>query len=676
MSMIEQNIANLGADPFQLARRMRTPVWVYDTDCQRVAYANIAACEIWGAQDETELRARDLAKGMSETVASRLKQYQSDFIDRDAEFTETWTIHPNGEPVTLDVVYTGFTMPDGRMAMMCEVVGAPDQTTETLRSTKALLHTDVLIALFSHDGAMLYQNPAARTLLTVANHGFENLFVDEDELQTFRKEWETRGDSRNVVQIKTSLGRGWFDVSVKRCLDAASGEQALLITAFDVSELKTTRDRARFLASRDQLTGAYNRAFMQTRLEELSRREGLAGHALLYIDIDKFKSVNDTHGHEAGDAILCAAAERIHASLQDEDILARMGGDEFVVLLSNVEGQEWLASFLDELSACLKAPITVGELKLSVTPSIGMTYLEHGLSRDWSKSLKQADLALYHAKRQGRDQYALFDASIGAEADERTWLERELKTAIINEEFEIYYQPRIELETNKVVASEALLRWFHPERGYIPPQKYIPICEEIGLIDKLGTCVLKRAADQVQEWQNTGFDMNVSVNVSPVQFKAAAFVEMTEKIASRSEKIVSKLELEITESSLTGDEESAFRQIERIEQLGYQIALDDFGTGYSNLAHISRFPVQCIKLDRSFVSQLPKSGPLISLIFALAKQINARVVAEGVETAKQLTWLKRRGCEEVQGFYFSQAVPAHELRLVAKRIANGLSAAA
>lgn len=650
-------------DPFALARRLRTPVWVYDTDRHRIAYANEAACKIWNAEDEASLRSRDLAQGMSTTVAGRLKQYQSDFIERDAKFSEFWTLYPHGEPITVNVVYTGFEMPDGRMAMMCEVTEEAAETPDTLRSTEALLHTDVVIALFTAEGRPLYKNPAARNTLPGVDAGFDDIFVISSDLDEMRASWRSHDDCRRVTKINTMDGERWFDLSVKRCLDAATGDQALLVTAFDVSELKTTRDKARYLAARDQLTGCFNRSFMQQRLDEISSDLDTcnARYALLFMDIDKFKQVNDTYGHEIGDTILRTFAERVRRHISEADVLARMGGDEFILLLKASSSGNALQASLEAIRAEVVKPIDCGSIRLSVTTSIGVAFFEGFAGADWATTMKQADLALYHSKRAGRDRYTIYDKSIGAEAIERRWLEVDIKQAIENDDLTLFYQPRVDLATNTVVAAEALLRWFHPKHGYIPPSKFIPVCEEIGVIDQVGMLVFEQACQQMSVWRRDGFEIDLSVNVSPKQFQHEDFVALFEKAATIADFPLSSLELEVTETSLVGDNVEVSRRLHRINELGFRLALDDFGTGYSNIAHISRFPVDCIKLDRSFVQQLPSSGPLLRLILALAKQIGATTVAEGVEVQEQLEWLREHGCDQVQGFLFSKAVPADEL---------------
>lgn len=653
---------------FSLARRLKTAIWVYDIDKSQIAFANEAACRLWKADDEASLKARKMGEGMSSTVATRLKQYQSDFIDSDAQFSELWTLFPDGEPVSVNVIYTGFVMPDGRIAMMCEAQGQSEEKPETLRSTEALLHTDVMITLYALNGGSLYANPAARNALTLSTARFEDIFCSKRDFNAMQAGWRAAGEHRCVAEVKTSNGARWFDLSAKQCLDAATGEPALLVTAVDVTDLKTARDKARYLADRDQLTGCYNRSYFQHHLEAVGESlaassTGLAGanHALLFLDVDKFKHVNDTFGHEVGDMILQTFATRVQSQIRNTDIVARMGGDEFVVLLQDFQDQNKLLERVEAIRAQILEPMDCGMLQLNVTTSIGVAVWNQENADNWTQILKQADIALYHSKRAGRDRYTVFDASMGAEVLERNWLEAELIKAVEQEAFTLHFQPRVDLTTHKIVSAEALLRWNHPERGNIPPDQFIPICEEMGLIDKVGAFVLRCASERLSAWRKMGFTIDLSVNLSPKQFQDPGLVALFESLASKADYPTCALELEITESSLFGDNSDVARKVSRITDLGFRLALDDFGTGYSNLAHISRFPLRCIKLDKSFIEKLPSSGPLLKLILTLARQIGATTVAEGVESHEQLAWLGEQGCDQVQGFLFSHALPEDQL---------------
>lgn len=651
------------SDPFALARRLKTPVWVYDTDNSRVAFANAAGCAIWKAETEAELQTRDLAVGMSSTVAKRLKQFQTDFVDSDSEFSEFWTIFPKGEPVTAKIQYSGFLMPDGRMAMMCEVTGEGEEEPESLRSTEALLHTDVMITLYSIEGVSLYMNPAARNALPANVSEFRELFCRLGDFLLMQADWEARDECRRVARMHSSSGTKWIDLSVKRCLDAATGDAALLVTAVDVSELKTARDKARYLASRDQLTGCYNRSFMQLQQEKISANSELsdASHALLFLDIDRFKQVNDSFGHEVGDTILRTFALRMQAQIRQTDILARMGGDEFVVLIKDLKDHNTLHQTLEAIRTELLKPVDCGAVQLSVTASIGVSVFEGSTSGNWSDTMKQADVALYHSKRSGRNRYTVFGKALGAEVLERRWLEVEIKKAIEKDAFTLHFQPRLDIKSKQIFSAETLLRWNHPERGFIPPDQFIPICEEMGMIDQVGAFAFRSACKQLGAWRRQGFHIDLSVNVSPKQFQNPDFVALFEEMAADIDFPTNCLELEITETSLFGDDAEVSNKIRRINDLGFRLALDDFGTGYSNLVHISQFPLKCIKMDKSFVQKLPMTGPLLKLIIALANQIGATTVAEGVETYDQFNWLISNGCDQVQGFLFSEAVSGDDL---------------
>ncbi|MEH6728188.1 MAG: diguanylate cyclase, partial [Hyphomicrobiales bacterium] len=436
---------------------MKTPVWVFDTDHNRIAYANEAACAIWQAVSEEELKERDLSIGMSSTVANRLIQFQADFVDYDSEFSEFWTIFPRGEPVTVKVLCTGFVMPDGRMAMLAEMIGSGQEEPETLRSIEALLHTDVMIGLFSIDGFPLHLNPAARNAMPEGIFEFRELFCQLEDFLRMQSDLEACSECQIVAKMNTSGGSKWIDLSVKGCLDAVTGHSALLVTGVDVSELKITRDKARFLASRDQLTGCYNRAFMQMEQDRIIAdcETGDARHALLFLDIDRFKLVNDSFGHEVGDMILQTFALRVQAQLQDHDVLARMGGDEFVVLIRDLKDQDTLHEKVEAMRRELIKPVDCGSVELSVTASIGVSVFESAADGDWSDTMKQADIALYHSKRSGRNCYTVFGKALGAEVLERRWLETEIKKAIEEKQFTLYFQPRLDTKRRQVFSVEA-----------------------------------------------------------------------------------------------------------------------------------------------------------------------------------------------------------------------------
>ncbi len=644
---------------FDVLYRMDTAAWLYDIDHARILNANQAACDIWKATSEDELRSRDLQENMSPSVGKRLKQYQADFKRSDAVFTEMWTLYPQDEPVSVMVIYRGHILPDGRMGMLCEVVGEAKDTPENLRSAEALLHTDVLIMLFSPKGPPLYFNPAARNSIDADCACLADFFVDPDELDRLLDDVAQYGEQRAVTKVNTVRGVRWFDVSVKNCSDAVTGKPALLLTSIDVSDLKEARDTARHLADRDQLTNLHNRSYLQNHLGWLEDCGATGDLTLLIFDVDKFKLINDRHGHDAGDAVLRQVATRARAVLPPQHLLARFGGDEFVIVIAEQISDGALSRQIEAVRSAISKPILHDQTRLNVTISVGVSKFSED-STNTSDVMREADIALYASKQEGRDRVTYFNVEMGAAVVARDRLELELGRAVENNEFELHYQPRLDVLSGKIVGAEGLIRWNHPNDGLCLPGRFIPVCEETGLIDELGRIVLELGITQAIKWNANGRPLNLSLNVSPRQFSDPNFLPMLKELSERENFPKRKVELEITESVLIGDHELIAKRLRAITEMGYEIAIDDFGTGYSNLSYISRFPLTCLKIDRSFIDQLPNTGPIVQLILTLGKQIGATVVSEGVETQSQLDWLSAHACEEVQGFLITRALPLSE----------------
>ena len=646
--------------PFDVARRLTQAIWVYDIDHCRVILANAAALRLWKAETEPELAARDLSKDMSTTVAKRLKQYQAGFIESDAVFSELWTLYPHGEPVSVDVIYSGYRLPDGRIAMMCEATRIAEDAPETLRSAEALLHTDVMISLFATTGRELYMNPAARNTWRSETTHLPDIFVNSSDLDTILSEVELRGDARRVMRIRTDAGLVWHDMSFKSCSDAATGAPATLVTSIDVTELKHARDRASYLADKDQLTDCYNRAYFQRHLEELGAGNTAAPIALLYLDLDKFKQTNDKYGHEAGDKLLIATAERIKACLTEDDLLARIGGDEFVILLSGADTPEHVKHRIDHIRTTVCQPFFYKNKKIEVTTSIGVSVMP-GHDRDCEKYVRQADVALYESKRLGRNRSSLYTDHMGRLADELLQTEAELASAFERGEIELFAQPCVDLSSGKVIGAEALARWRHPNRGLIMPADFITVCEDSGLIEVLDHYVLDQSCALVKQWHKSGLDIGISLNVSPRQFLDDGFMSALSSHAQHPDLKTGSVQLEITESVLADDQDQVAERLRSMTALGYKVAVDDFGTGYSNLAYISKFPISCIKIDKSFIDTMPTSVPVVRLIQRLSEEIGAQTVAEGIEDTDALMTISKIGCRWIQGNYFSAPVPVDDI---------------
>jgi diguanylate cyclase (GGDEF)-like protein len=646
-------------DPFYAARNLTTPIWVYDIDFGRIVYANAAACKIWRAKTEVDLIARDLTDGMSTSVAKRLEQHQATFLSGPATFHEMWTFYPNGDPLTSNVAIRGFILPDGRMGMQCEILESGGNQPENLRSAEALLHTDVMIALFELGGRALYMNPMARTAFGEAASDLSALFVKSTDYHVMIFELDGKGEHRMVALAQAEQGERWFDISGKLCNDAVTGKPAVLLTAVDVTELKTTRDHARYLADRDQLTGCYNRAYLQRHFDGLA--ENLAqSYLLLYFDVDRFKQINDTYGHDAGDAILKELSLRAQDAVGEKDLVFRLGGDEFGIFMHCSDLDDRVTKAVEDVFNRLSGPVKNRSDTILTTVSVGATkFLKSNLY--FETALQQADLALYKSKRDGRNGFTLYDEAMGIAAREKAMREKEIKDSLTNRDFLLFFQPRLALSSGKVTSMEALVRWNHPQLGVMPPSEFIPICEETGLIEDLGQQVLELGFEQVLNWHKTGQDMELSLNISPRQFADDTLMTFLHGFSQRAGFPTKKIELEITENVLIGDLDALAKKLTEISSWGYKIAVDDFGTGYSNLSYISRFPLSCLKIDGSFVQQLPQSGPMVQLIIALGKQIGTTIVAEGVETQAQFDFLKSHGCDQIQGYLISRPLPLTDL---------------
>ncbi|WP_420863680.1 putative bifunctional diguanylate cyclase/phosphodiesterase [Algirhabdus cladophorae] len=659
-------LAAAAANRFDVLRGVRTAIWVYDIDTSRVAYANDLAVKLWDAPSEEVLQARDLSHGMSKTVRDRLRQYQHDFSTHNADFNELWTLYPNGVPTSVMLNFSGYVLHDGRMAMLCQAVDQGQGTPENIRSTEALLYTDVLIALVNDKGQSLYMNPSARNSIKHIESRFRAQFIDPEDHDDLMHVVASRGEAQSVVQMHTMFGPSWYDLSVKKCTDAVTGSLAFLITAVDVTELKTARDKARFLADCDQLTGSFNRAYLSRKMEKIRNDRGEVPRAILCLDVDRFKHINDRFGHEVGDRVLCALTDRIQNCLTPKDILARFGGDEFVILLDGVSDSKTLMSRAAKIRDTINQPIHLTTARLLTSCSIGGALIPE-VYTDWADYMKQADIALYAAKEAGRDRCMTFDSEMGRAAKERSQIEHDLKEALEQGQFQLHYQPRVDTLTQKVVSVEALVRWQHPTRGMISPGAFIPICEETGIIEELGHFVLTEGCNTLIKWHRAGVKIGMSLNVSPRQFLDDKLMDIITDIASGPEFPKGIIELEITENVLIGDHDLIAERLRQMTELGFRIAIDDFGTGYSNLAYISLFPLDCIKIDKSFIDQLPTSEPIIRLIKTLSDQIGASSVAEGVETKIQANCLAEIGCHQIQGYYYSKPMPEDD---VLKRIAE------
>jgi len=438
-----------------------------------------------------------------------------------------------------------------------------------------------------------------------------------------------------------------------------------------LQQRKRMEDRVNHMAFHDELTSLPNRLMLSQRLDQALSRHRRAGSrlALLFLDLDRFKVINDSLGHETGDVLLRQVADRLRAHSREGDTIARMGGDEFVVLIENSGNLSDISARAQRLVEQLSAPYLLGSNDCHVTVSIGVSVFPTDGS-DAPALLKAADVAMYRAKDTGRDSYQFYSAAMNVHTVERLELEFDLRHALERNEFLLHYQPKVEVATGMITGIEALLRWDHPRRGLISPMDFIPLAEETGLIASIGEWVLATACARTKEWQDQGFaKLGVAVNLSARQFADPMLLPKLTSIIRRSGLDPSSLELEITESLVMSQGGSAVAVLQQLKSLGVRIAIDDFGTGYSSLAYLKRFPIDTLKVDRSFIRDIPADSgdkQITRAIIAMAHSLRLRVVAEGVETADQLRFLRKERCDTVQGYYLHRPLPEAEVAGVLK----------
>jgi diguanylate cyclase (GGDEF)-like protein len=433
----------------------------------------------------------------------------------------------------------------------------------------------------------------------------------------------------------------------------------------EIADREESQARSQYLAYHDSLTGLGNRLLFKEQLEEALKDVSVTPHpfAVLFLDLDGFKAVNDTLGHSIGDLLLKSVATKLRDILERTDRIARLGGDEFAILQVSAPQPGSSIALAEKIIEIVGQPCNIDGHDVAVGASVGIAVAHPG-DMNTETFLKSADLAMYSAKSDGRGIYRMFDPKMDAIVQARRLLERDMRTALVQNGFKLFYQPLVNLQTRKVTTFEALMRWQHPERGSVPPSEFIPVAEEMGLIVQLGEWALRQACTQAMEWTD---GICVSVNLSPLQFSKGNLVSTVMSALASSGLPASRLELEITESVLLEKSERNIAILNQLRDLGVRIAMDDFGTGYSSIGYLRSFPFDKIKIDQSFVRDLlvdKGSLAIVRAIAGLGVSFGMTTTAEGVETEEQMRCLNLEGCIEVQGYLFSKPVPAHEIALL------------
>jgi len=541
--------------------------------------------------------------------------------------------------------------------------------------SRALEQTADVVQIADRDGIIEYVNP---TFERVTGFTFADAVGRKTNL--LKSGRQSQGFYENLWKAILS-GNVFSDVFINRRKDGSLYYEEKTITPLrdtdgrishfvatgkDITERVQTQERLAYMAQHDPLTELPNRTLLLDRL-----KQSLAGArwhnkrvAVLFVDLDRFKTINDTLGHEVGDRLLQQLAGRFQHSVHEGDTVARFGGDEFVILLDDVASEEDIVNVAQKVLKALTPPFEVDHQTLYVTASIGVSLFPND-GEDASTLLKNADIAMYRAKEAGKNTYQFYSADMSARAFERLTLESSLRRALDQGEFRLYYQPQVDVETGAIVGVEALLRWQHPEFGLVMPADFIPLLEETGLIVPAGEWVLQTACAQLAAWHAQGWRrLHLSVNLSPRQFQAQDLTTVVKRALDSCRGDPARLELEITEGVLVRHAPGTVEALESLDQLGVRMAIDDFGTGYSSLSYLRRLPIDILKIDRAFVRDIPHDpddSAITSAIIALAQSLKLEMIAEGVENEAQRDFLRAQGCRVMQGYLFSRPQPPEDV---------------
>jgi len=504
------------------------------------------------------------------------------------------------------------------------------------------------------------------------NYKFSDLLIDTtaDQFKEFSQELFS-GEASQLV-YESSLRRlngSEYPVEVRLQLSQSEIPPLLFANVQDITARKKIERRLTYLASYDSLTGLPNRALYMDRLnvamEAVKRQDKLI--AVMFIDLDGFKQVNDTHGHEVGDLLVREVAKRLVNSTRKSDTVARFGGDEFTIILNNISNIEGVEIVVDKIMKNITEPFMLDGKEILTSPSIGITLYPFNETDTATELLRQADIAMYHVKGLGKRNSFFYSSALSKKEARRTAVESAVRYALKRNELELYFQPRVQLSDGSIVGAEVLLRWQKSTLGFVSPVEFIPLMEKTGVMAEVGEWVLRQSCLQLKEWMNQGHDFRISVNVSAKQFDDGRLHEMVSSVLDETKIPGDRLEIEITEGLLIDQSDEAINSLEKLSEQGVLISLDDFGTGYSSLSYLKQFPIDILKIDRSFIMDLQQNKDslvIVEAIIGLAKSLGISVTAEGIEEKWHADFLAARDCDEGQGYFFAKPMPKDEMKKI------------
>ena len=536
---------------------------------------------------------------------------------------------------------------------------------------------NVAVQGYDIDRKVIYWNKASESLYGYSKEEafgqkIEDLiipkFMKKDVIQHINN-WYNEGIeiASSELPLQHKDGSTVYVYSSHVMLGQSTDTPEMFCVDINITEQKNAESKLSHQVHHDALTGLPNRVLFSDRLEQAleSAKRNSSQLALLFIDLDHFKEINDSLGHAVGDEILKVVTSRLKEAIRDKDTLARLGGDEFTVILEDLTQAQDASLISNKILTSLAEAITLHDTTLYVSSSIGISiYPDDGGSPE--NLLKYADSAMYKAKNEGRNNFQFYSAEMTELAFERVLMETSLRGALKNEEFVVHYQPQINGVTNELIGMEALVRWQHPSMGLVSPAKFIPLAESTGLIIDIDRYVMKMAMTQLSEWYKDGLSPGVlAMNLAVKQLKDKKFIDMFKNLMQETNCKPEWIALEVTEGQIMTNPEEAIKILRQISDLGVELAVDDFGTGYSSLAYLKRLPIDKLKIDQAFIRELPddeEDAAITKAVIALAKSLNLRVIAEGVETQEQKDFLVENGCDNIQGYFYSKPIPAEEMR--------------
>ncbi|HKW79973.1 MAG TPA: EAL domain-containing protein, partial [Casimicrobiaceae bacterium] len=640
--------------------------------------------EEWLSESRKNLTGRRIGEVIGDARARQLQPLLSRVFAGETISTEQLLVQPNGEQRWESIHYAPNRDGEGNVIGIYAVhtdIHDQKRNEEALRRANWMLsshinNTPLAVLEWDRDFRLVRWSPQAENIFgwraeevlgmpitgsQLTHEGDRPAVTELIEKLMSGQEPRGTGLNRNYRKDGETIWCEWYH----SCLhDEQSRIVSVLSFVQDVSSRIQAEERLQYLATRDALTGLPNRLLLQERLAQAIAQAKRNGRhvGVLYIDLDRFKNVNDTLGHRIGDELLKQVTASLSGALRETDLLARLGGDEFMVIVEDFDDAAVLNRIAQKLQDAIMQPFRIEDHDIYVTSSIGISIYPDD-SDDPEGLLKHADVAMYRSKELGRNTYQFFDADLAARRLKQHTLESALRTAVKDCALELHYQPVLRIADKAIVGAEALLRWHDSEHGEIAPQVFIPLAEESGLIHLLGDWVLKSAAEQCVAWRKAGLELTVSINLSARQFYRDDLAQRITEIARDAECQPSWIELEVTESSLMHDLDAIRRVLEQLRDEGFSVAIDDFGTGYSSLSHLKHFPIDTLKIDISFIADLetdPGDAAITEAIIGLARGLGLRTVAEGVGTRGQLEFLEAHDCHSFQGFLYSEAMPPAE----------------